>query len=362
MMQKNVETDLNTKKCEIINSLIDLIESRTNYRFEFDLKFLRPETKNLQKSVPIKVKLSSSFIDEYLQANKNFLDNFRLTRGLINLIKSILLKNLPDIIADNEKQEKMQLFKPDGHLVELVEELNETESNKLINERNFIESMSKNLINDSFNLIKEYDFYAENLLNEILNDIRKENLDNSSNEKEIEIKIKLRNCISDVQSNLQRRHSADFVSSNFKSEFNNPTLPNIVEDCLSDNDYFWRRHSVNVSTYKLIKPCNKMMPIIIVDFEDEIDGKSSSRSSLDKSRLSDSENETTNNQFKQYAKVTLKNFLNKSPNSKKNKNENLNCRSGDSLKEISLQNSHFCKNIVEEIVTNSINNVQCIIK
>lgn len=361
-MQNNVENDLINKKCEIINSLVNLIESRTNYRFDFDLKFIRPEAINLDKSFSKKVKLSSRFLDEYLIQNKNFLDNFSLTRGLINSVKATLLNNFSDISEYNEKQDTIQLFEPDGYVVELVEELNESDINITNNETNFIESMSKSLLDDSFNIIKQYNIYAENLLNEILNDIGKENLDNSSNEKEIEIKIKLPHCISDAHSYFQRRHSADVVSFNLKSGSTNPPLPNIVEDCLSDNDYLCRRHSLNVSTNKLIKSFNKLMPIIIVDFEDELDGKSSSRSSLEKSRLSDSENEITNNQFKQYNKVMLKNLLNKSPIKKKNKNENLNCRIGDSLKEISLQNSQFCKNIVEEIVTKSINTVQCIIK
>ncbi|RNA00048.1 hypothetical protein BpHYR1_032436, partial [Brachionus plicatilis] len=117
--------------------------------------------------------------------------------------------------------------------------------------------------------------------------------------------------------------------------------------------------------FKFIRPdvtnlqCSTSKAVMLPD---DFDGKWSSRSSLDKPRLSDSECELNNNQFKQYTKVTLKNLLNKSPNSKKNKNELLQSRNEDLLKETALKNSEFCKSVVEDIVANSMNTVQSMIK
>ncbi|RNA00047.1 hypothetical protein BpHYR1_032436, partial [Brachionus plicatilis] len=352
MMHKSVETDLYNKKCEIINSLIELIELRTKYRFNFDFKFIRPDVTNLQCSTSKAVMLPM----------ENFCDNYTFTRGLIDLIKSFLLNNLSNFIPNNEKIEKDEICERDSYLVELVDELEENELCRPNIENAFSELMSKNVLNDSLNLIKKYDIYAENLVNEIFNDFGKEIDHGSNNDSEIEIKIKLPSGLSYDHGHFQRRHSADMIGFSYKSDHANPTLPNIAEDCLDESDLFWRRHSLNNPSYKMNKSFNNTMPIIIVDFEDDFDGKWSSRSSLDKPRLSDSECELNNNQFKQYTKVTLKNLLNKSPNSKKNKNELLQSRNEDLLKETALKNSEFCKSVVEDIVANSMNTVQSMIK
>ncbi|CAF1094531.1 unnamed protein product [Brachionus calyciflorus] len=337
-MPSNFEQLQTSKKISIFNSFVDLIDFRTNNILKFKINDSHTNNQNSQNPT---IKLPCKLIQNFFGLDENLNnENFKLITDLTNIIKSYLL----NYYNSSNKIDR------DSYLVELVEDLDE-DVHKLYSEK-----ISTKLLNESLDLIQKYDNFAKNLSNQIFDEFRKDFL--CEIESEIEINIPLQqntNLFCEGYNLNKRRHSLDVLSSSYKSDLINLALPNIAEDSLSESDLF-RRHSLNnnnlYSRNKICRQMNNAMPTIIVDFQDEPECKSSSRSSLDKSKLSDSENELNNNQFKQYAKVTLKKMINKSPTSSqatkieviKNRREN---------HENLIKNSNFLNNYVDDILTNS---------
>lgn len=360
----------------------------------------------------------------------NKLDNknkicYKLLRNLIDKNKSYFFKlnfEQEPRIKSNEhaicNNQECASF-----LVELVEDLNECDTKSVI-ESKFSDLVSNELLNDSFDLINKYDQFANNLVNKIFDEFKQENY--PLNETESEIKIQIPNDTSSASeseinnqsakrnpSYLLRRHSADIdthLSRNRLSQ-NNYLLPDINECSQNEliSEYPTRRHSLNNTNNSLNTSFTKLKsfnsvnrlnnkpimfnshcskPTIIIDYEEDNNKSKATNLNFEarKSKLNDSDSEVairssggqfdkskSNNQFKQYTKVTLKSILNKSPTSNKPLYQIHNQFTSSDLSqsqlylnnlhyENTIKNSDFVKNLMNDLFVESFEYTRNIIR
>lgn len=282
-------------------------------------------------------------------------DQAKLIRNLIDVNKTYLLASKFENNSDHSN----------GYVVELVEDLDDCKHNHQDSniEREYSELISRELLKDSFDLVHKYDRFAASFVDQIFYEFNNKKSDSilKTNENGLEIRVSPDSSNQNSSSPLRQNSVNHDSSTDNNKTANNNNLPNIPY-FNENSDHLPRRHSLNnnsksspfksLNRFNSVNKLNKMMlfnnsntkPTIIIDFEDESSNTNSTQSTDNNSKLKEPE---SNNQFKQYTKVTLKCILNKSPNSNRVVNTD----------EAILKNSDFLKCFVNNLVEDSMKEV-----